>query len=182
MDQQKKLYVAIGVLLLLGGLLFVQRQGEHKEAAQHSLEGQAANLPKLEVTEESAKAIDRIVIHKPAGKEGAPAEDIELVKKGEEWRVSKPVDALANQANVKSLLDNLKALKPSEMIDSGTGSYDKFGVSDAKALHVTFMKGDAKLKYVGMTSFGQKRQVSVPLVVNEYKGGKFETLFVGQVD
>ena len=45
-----------------------------------------------------------------------------------------------------------------------------------------FMKGDAKLKYVGMTSFGQKRQVSVPLVVNEYKGGKFETLFVGQVD
>jgi hypothetical protein len=66
------------------------------------------------------------------------------VKKGEEWRVSKPVDALANQANVKSLLDNLKALKPSEMIDSGTGSYDKFGVSDGKALHVTFMKGDAK--------------------------------------
>jgi branched-chain amino acid transport system substrate-binding protein len=45
-----------------------------------------------------------------------------------------------------------------------------------------FMKGDAKLRYVGMTSFGQKRQVSVPLVVNEYKGGKFETLFVGQVD
>ncbi|ANH05479.1 MULTISPECIES: ABC transporter substrate-binding protein [Shinella] len=45
-----------------------------------------------------------------------------------------------------------------------------------------FMKGDAKLKYVGTTSFGQKRQVSVPLVVNEYKGGKFETLFVGQVD
>lgn len=45
-----------------------------------------------------------------------------------------------------------------------------------------FMKGDAKLKYVGTTSFGQKRQVSVPLVVNEYKGGKFDTLFVGQVD
>lgn len=45
-----------------------------------------------------------------------------------------------------------------------------------------FMKGDAKLTYVGTTSFGQKRQVSVPLVVNEYKDGKFETLFVGQVD
>ena len=27
---------------------------------------------------------------------------------------------------------------------------------------------DAKLTYVGMTSFGQKRQVSVPIVVNEY--------------
>lgn len=45
-----------------------------------------------------------------------------------------------------------------------------------------FMVGDAKLTYVGTSSFGQKRQVSVPLVVNEYKDGKFETLFVAQVD
>lgn len=45
-----------------------------------------------------------------------------------------------------------------------------------------YMKGDAKLKYVGMTSFGQKRQVSVPMVVNEYKNGKFETLFIAEVD
>ncbi|MGI9424167.1 MAG: ABC transporter substrate-binding protein [Hyphomicrobiaceae bacterium] len=45
-----------------------------------------------------------------------------------------------------------------------------------------YMKGDAKLKYVGMTSFGQKRQVAVPLVVNVYKDGKFETLFVASVD
>lgn len=45
-----------------------------------------------------------------------------------------------------------------------------------------FMKGDAKLHYVGTTSFGQKRQLSVPLVVNEFKDGKFETLFVAQVD
>lgn len=45
-----------------------------------------------------------------------------------------------------------------------------------------YMVGNAKLKYVGMSSFGQKRQVSVPLVVNTYKDGKFETLFVAQVD
>jgi branched-chain amino acid transport system substrate-binding protein len=45
-----------------------------------------------------------------------------------------------------------------------------------------YMKGDSKLKYVGMTSFGQKRQVSVPMVVNAYKNGKFETLFIAEVD
>lgn len=45
-----------------------------------------------------------------------------------------------------------------------------------------YMKGEAKLKYVGMTSFGQKRQVSVPMVVNEYRDGKFETLFIAEVD
>ena len=45
-----------------------------------------------------------------------------------------------------------------------------------------YMNGDAKLRYVGLSSFGQRRQVSVPLVVNVYKDGAFETLFVAQVD
>ena len=45
-----------------------------------------------------------------------------------------------------------------------------------------YLKDDAKLTYVGMTSFGQKRQLSVPMVVTEYRDGKFETLFVAQVD
>ncbi len=45
-----------------------------------------------------------------------------------------------------------------------------------------YMKGDATLKYVGSTSFGQKRQVSVPMVVNEYMDGEFRTLFIAEVD
>jgi branched-chain amino acid transport system substrate-binding protein len=53
---------------------------------------------------------------------------------------------------------------------------------DGFAAHNIYMKGDAVLKYVGMTSFGQKRQVAVPLVVNVYNNGAFETLFVAEVD
>jgi len=45
-----------------------------------------------------------------------------------------------------------------------------------------YMKGDSKLKYVGMTSFGQKRQIFVPMVVNEFKNGEFKTLFIAEVD
>ena len=65
------------------------------------------------------------------------------------------------------------------------------GLTDVKEVQKTmdsfsapnpYMVGDAKLKYVGTTSFGQKRQVSVPLVVNVYKDGKFETMFVASVD
>ena len=41
---------------------------------------------------------------------------------------------------------------------------------------------EGSLKYVGTTSFGQKRQLSVPMVVTQYKDGAFETLFVGEVD
>jgi len=45
-----------------------------------------------------------------------------------------------------------------------------------------YMKGDNMLRYVGSTSFGQKRQVAVPLVVNEYQSGDFQTLFIAEVD
>lgn len=64
-------------------------------------------------------------------------------------------------------------------------------MNDVEAFKVTmdtfeapnmYMKGDNVLKYVGMSSFGQRRQVAVPLVVNVYQDGKFETLFVAEVD
>lgn len=45
-----------------------------------------------------------------------------------------------------------------------------------------YLKDESKLRYVGTTSFGQKRQIAVPLVVNEYRDGKFKTLFVANVD
>lgn len=45
-----------------------------------------------------------------------------------------------------------------------------------------YMNGDATMKYVGTSSFGQKRQVAVPLVVNVYENGEFKTLFVAEVD
>ena len=160
MDQQKKLYVAIGVLLVLGGLLFVQRQGEHREAAQHSIEGQAAKLPKLEVSEETTKAIDRVVIHKP-GKEGAAAEEIELVKTGEDtWSLEKPIKAKANATNVKSLLDNLPKLSLSEAISETKDEYDRWGVSEEKALHATFFKGEENVAELYFGENGSRGQMT----------------------
>lgn len=45
-----------------------------------------------------------------------------------------------------------------------------------------YLKGNKYLGYVGDSSFGQKRQLAVPLVVNEYRDGKFRTLFIAEVD
>jgi branched-chain amino acid transport system substrate-binding protein len=68
---------------------------------------------------------------------------------------------------------------------------DPAGMTDVEVFKTTmdtfeapnpYMVGDAKLSYVGSSSFGQKRQVAVPLVVNVYKDGGFETLFVAKVD
>ena len=45
-----------------------------------------------------------------------------------------------------------------------------------------YVKGDEMLKFVGSAYFQQPRQISVPMVVNQYKGGKFVTMFVGSVE
>jgi branched-chain amino acid transport system substrate-binding protein len=45
-----------------------------------------------------------------------------------------------------------------------------------------FLKEERILKYVGTSYFGQPRQIGVPMVVNEVRNGKFETLFIGSVE
>jgi branched-chain amino acid transport system substrate-binding protein len=74
---------------------------------------------------------------------------------------------------IETLKANPKAI---DNVDEFKTTMDTFSAPNP------YMKGDAKLKYVGTTSFGQKRQVSVPMVVNEYRDGKFETLFIAEVD
>ncbi len=143
MNAEIKLYAAVGVLAVLGGALFLTNKKQQEEAATYTLSGQAANLPKIEIKDDDVKAIDKIVLTKaPEGDAGA-GHEVELVKKGDEWRLAQPVDAAANQSNVKSMLDNLKTLKVSELIDPGKNSYDQYKVSDGKGLHAVFTKGGA---------------------------------------
>ena len=141
MNAETKLYAAIGVLAVLGGALFLTNKKQKEQEATYTLSGQAATLPKLAITEDDTKAIDKIVITKAPGEDAGAGTEVELVKKGEDWRVSKPVDATANSANVKSLLDNLKSLKVSELIDPGKDSYSKFKVADNQGVHAVFSKG-----------------------------------------
>src|SRR5450755_4561116 len=141
LSTENKLYISLGVLAVLGGALFLQNKKEAQEAQSYTLSGQAAALPKIELGDDDLKKVDKITLSKPAGDAGAPV-DVELTKTGEDWKLTKPVDAAANQANVKSLLDNLKSLKVSELIDSSKTSYSKFELSDDKALHAVFSKGN----------------------------------------
>jgi branched-chain amino acid transport system substrate-binding protein len=45
-----------------------------------------------------------------------------------------------------------------------------------------FLEEDQQLTYVGSKDFEQKRQIGVPMVVNEVKDGEFKTLFIGSVE
>lgn len=141
LSTENKLYISLGVLAVLGGALFLQNKKDKEEALSYTQSGQAAQLPKLELSEEDLKKIDKITLSKPAGDAGTAVE-VELTKTGEDWKLSKPIAATANQPNVKSLLDNLKSLKATELIDATKTNYAKFDVSDDKALHAVFSKGN----------------------------------------
>ena len=104
LSTENKLYISLGVLAVLGGALFLQNKKDKAEADAYTQTGQAAQLPKIELSEDDVKKVDKITITKPAGDAGAAVE-IELTKTGEDWKLTKPVAAAANQPNVKSLLD-----------------------------------------------------------------------------
>jgi hypothetical protein len=140
-NAETKLYAAVGVLVVLGGALFLTNKKQKEQEATYTLSGQAATLPKIAITDDDVKAIDKIVLTKAPGEDAGAGTEVELVKKGEDWTLSKPVAASAQTANVKSLLDNLKSLKVSELIDSGKTSYEKFKVGDNQGLHAVFSKG-----------------------------------------
>jgi hypothetical protein len=142
MSTDKKLYIAVGVLAVMGIALYVQNQKQKADAATYTADAVTAELPKIEFNDESIKKIDKVVIKQAASADaGKPPQEVELVKKGEEWQVQKPVTAKANDANVKSLIDNLKTLKVGESINPSKDAYGEYGLSDDKALHAVFYKG-----------------------------------------
>jgi hypothetical protein len=147
MTADTKLYLALGVLVALGGAYFLQSKKDAEESAEHSYQAQTADLPKIAVSDDDIKKIDKVVIQTPPeeaeeGKEKKAAAEHVLVKKGEEWQLEKPVQALANKANVDSLLKNLKSLKVKELITDDEKEYAQYDVTENKAIHATFYKGD----------------------------------------
>lgn len=156
---EHKLAIAVGVLVALGGALWYQNKKQAEEAKTYTAENRTADLPKLEITEEQTKAVDKITLDKPPGDAGKGSA-ITLEKQGEKWVVTAPVKAEANQTNVSSLLTNLKQLKITEAIDPSAGAYAKFGVADDKALHAVFYKGGEKIADMWFGDSGGRGQMT----------------------
>ena len=159
LSTENKLMVAVGVLAVLGGAVWFQNKKQKEEAQTYTAEGRKAELPKLEISEDQTKAIDKIVLSKPPGDAGKGV-DVTLTKKGETWEVTAPLTAAANQTNVTSLVGNLKTLKVTEEIDPSASAYDKFGVGDGKALHATFYKGADKVTELWFGDSGSRGQMT----------------------
>ena len=94
------------------------------------------SLPTLDVPAD----IDKISITN--GDKG----EVVLEKQGDSWALTKPVTGLANQANVKSLIDNLRDIKLREVVAETADDVTK--ISDdlvpSKVVHVVAWKGSDK--------------------------------------
>jgi len=156
---EQKLGIAVAVLAVLGGAMYLQNKKQKEEAATYSAEGRSADLPKLEISEEQTKSVDKITLSKPPGDAGKGV-DVTLEKKGDSWQVAAPVQASANQTNVSSLLTNLKQLKVTEAIDPAATAHEKYGVTDDKALHATFYKGSEKVAELWFGESGGRGQMT----------------------
>jgi hypothetical protein len=141
MKTDQKIYAAVAVLLLAVGGLYLTKQKTKEQASSHSATAASADLPSISVPKDDVEKITRLEISSPSKDDKTKTTTVVLEKKGDDWMVVKPVSAKGNTANVRSLLDNLKELKLKEIIDRGTGSYDNYELSDAKAVHVQAWKG-----------------------------------------
>ncbi|MBI4700479.1 MAG: DUF4340 domain-containing protein [Deltaproteobacteria bacterium] len=178
MSKQHKIYAAIAVLALLGAGLYFVKKGEQTQLQAHAVGGEAVDLPKVKVSKDeldkltkveiTSKDKGQVVLERRAG----PAPDAQKEEKKEEkkdagkdeaekshWVLSAPVKALADQENVKSLLENLEKLEIEERITGGTETYKKYELEGDKATHVVAFKGEGKVLDLYFGKSGSRGQM-----------------------
>jgi hypothetical protein len=79
---------------------------------------------------------------------------------GDVWKVSKPLEAPANPANVKSMLDNLEKFAVAELITKGADGYAKYDLDGDKAVHVVAYKGSDKVLDLYFGKSGSRGQMA----------------------
>lgn len=153
MKTEYRIYVALAILALLGGGLYLSQKKQKDEAAAHSVSAASADLPKIGVPKDDIEKVTKLEI------KNADKSETVLEKKGDTWEVVKPVSAKANATNVRSLLDNLKELKVKEPIDRSAATYEQYDLTDQKAVHVVAYKGGEKAMDLYFGKSGSRGQM-----------------------
>ena len=139
--RDKQILTAVIVLAGLGAAVYFQQKKDAKIGVETI---SSAELPAVSGSED----LDKFEITN--GDKGV----IVLEKKEEgKWWVTKPVNALGNQTNIKQMIDNLKELKATDLVAANPTEDIKKGyeLDPAKAIHVVASKaGDKKVdEYFG---------------------------------
>lgn len=141
MQLDKKIYIALGVLAVLAVALWLQvnRSKEHDQA--HTVTAASAQLPSMKLPADDLDKITKLTI------QNADKEEVTLEKRGDQWWLTKPLEAIASQQNVKNTLENLKGIEVKEAInatDEAPKMYKEYDLEADKAVHVMAFKGEDK--------------------------------------
>lgn len=153
MKTEHKIYAALAILLVLGAAFWFSRQKDKKDEAAHAPSASSADMPAIAVPKDDVDKITKLTI------KNADKSDVTLEKKGENWELTAPVSAKAEQSNVKSLLDSLKELKLKESITKSGDLYGQYDLTDEKAVHVVAYKGADKAADLYFGKSGSRGQV-----------------------
>ena len=159
MKTEHRIYAALVLLAALAGGLYLTSQNKKEQSAKHSATAASADLPSVSVPKDDADKITKVELATIDKDDKTKRTKVTLEKRGEDWEVTAPVQAKANGANVKSLVDNLKELKVKEQIDKSAASYDLYELSDEKAVHVVAYKGDGKATDLYFGKSGSRGQM-----------------------
>jgi len=131
MTGTQKIGIGAAILVVLGYAAYAQSRKDQQLGV--ASKEKTAELPEIKGSED----LDKVVITN--GDKG----EVVLEKKGDKWELSKPVSFPANQGNVKSLLDNLKELKTTDVIEPAPSDDIKksYQLDTEHAVHVVGYKG-----------------------------------------
>ena len=153
MKTEHKLIAAFAILVVLVAGFFISRDKQKQEDAAHAPTAASADMPAIALPKDDGDKITKIEI------KNADKSNVTLEKKGDTWELTAPVSAKAEQANVKSLIDNLKELKIKETIARSGDLYPQYELTDEKAVHVVAYKGAEKAVDLYFGKSGSRGQV-----------------------
>lgn len=152
MATEKKIYIALAILVVLGGLIFWQSKKSKEHAASHAPTTASASLPTIKLPEDDVDKVTKLVL------KDKDKDEVVLEKRGDKWWLTKPVEAVASQQNIKSTLDNLKAIEVKDAINDTADApkmYKEYDLEGDKAVHVTAFKGEKGAEKVFDAYFGK---------------------------
>jgi len=141
MKVSQKIYATVAVIVIGGAIHQLWRVNPGRQVAVHSTAALSEALPDIALPKAYAERITKIELTRPDDDDKSQLRTIRIEKQGQDWELTFPIKTRASTSKVEALINNLENLHLWEMIDRGTGIYDQYDLTEAKALHIVAWKG-----------------------------------------
>jgi hypothetical protein len=154
-----------------------------REAVRGDRPAASATLPRISITREVAAGITKLELTR-----AEPPQAITVERESRAWWVTSPERVRASASKVTELVENLRGLELTEVVDRGIYAFDVYGLTDAAAFHVVAWNGDTKVSdlYFGKSDTHKRfaRVAGAPeafAVANSGPGGYLGFLYTREV-